>query len=288
VNINPSLAFCRHALHFLLVKIPLEDNFNDIISKAQRGYQLTDAQLAQQAGVPPEAVTQAKEGHFDESVLRKLAVILKLKPDALIASAKKEWYPSDPGRVAGLACFNTTYGDMTVNSYLVWDPATKNGTSFDTGADASGMIKFASDQGIRIQSILLTHTHPDHIADLDKLKQATDAAAFVCKIEQKPGMEPFEAGRNFRAGALSISTRQTSGHSAGGITFVVEGLPRKIAIVGDALFAGSMGGGGVSYADALRNNCEKILTLPEDTILCPGHGPLTTVGEEKRHNPFFP
>ena len=80
------------------MKIPLEDNFNDIISKAQRGYQLTDAQLAQQAGVPPEAVTRAKEGHFDESVLRKLAIILKLKPDALIASAKKEWYPVRSGR----------------------------------------------------------------------------------------------------------------------------------------------------------------------------------------------
>jgi hydroxyacylglutathione hydrolase len=49
-----------------------------------------------------------------------------------------------------------------------------------------------------------------------------------------------------------------------------------------------MGGGSVSYTDALRNNREKILTLPDDTILCPGHGPLTTVGEEKIHNPFFP
>jgi hydroxyacylglutathione hydrolase len=49
-----------------------------------------------------------------------------------------------------------------------------------------------------------------------------------------------------------------------------------------------MGGGLVSYADALKNNREKILTLPEDTVLCPGHGPLTTVGEERRHNPFFP
>ena len=53
------------------------------------------------------------------------------------------------------------------------------------------------------------------------------------------------------------------------------------------MFAGSMGGGLVSYEDALRNTREQILSLPDDTILCPGHGPLTTVGEEKRHNPFF-
>jgi len=62
----------------------------------------------------------------------------------------------------------------------------------------------------------------------------------------------------------------------------------EVAVVGDAIFAGSMGGGLVSYADAIHNNRDKILSLPDDTILCPGHGPLTSVGEEKLHNPFFP
>ena len=71
------------------------------------------------------------------------------------------------------------------------------------------------------------------------------------------------------------------------MTYVVTGLSRPVAIVGDSLFAGSMGGGNVSYDDALRNNREKILTLPDETIVCPGHGPLTTVGKEKRDNPFF-
>jgi len=71
------------------------------------------------------------------------------------------------------------------------------------------------------------------------------------------------------------------------MTYVVTGLARPIAIVGDSLFAGSMGGGNVSYDAALRNNLEKILTLLDETIICPGHGPMTTVGEEKQHNPFF-
>ena len=71
------------------------------------------------------------------------------------------------------------------------------------------------------------------------------------------------------------------------MTYVVTGLTRPIAIVGDSLFAASMGGGNVSYQDALRNNLEKILTLPDETIICPGHGPMTTVTEEKQHNPFF-
>jgi len=86
---------------------------------------------------------------------------------------------------------------------------------------------------------------------------------------------------------LQIDTRLTWGHSPGGMTYVVIGLAHPIAIVGDSLFAGSMGGGNVSYHDALRNNLEKILTLSDDTIICPGHGPMTTVGEEKAHNPFF-
>jgi hydroxyacylglutathione hydrolase len=64
-------------------------------------------------------------------------------------------------------------------------------------------------------------------------------------------------------------------------------LPRPIAVVGDSIFAGSMGGGNVSYKEAIKNNVEKILTLPDETIICPGHGPMTTVGEEKAHNPFF-
>ena len=68
---------------------------------------------------------------------------------------------------------------------------------------------------------------------------------------------------------------------------MVEGLAQSLGIVGDAIFAGSMGGGMVSYQDALRTNREQILTLSDETILCPGHGPLTSVGEEKAHNPFF-
>jgi hydroxyacylglutathione hydrolase len=269
-------------------KIPLEDNFNDVLGKAQRGLQLSDEQLAQKAGVTAADISRAKEGQFDETIVRKLAPILNLKTDALVALGKKAWYPKDPGPVPGLAAFTTPYSDITVNSYLIWEPKTGQGAAFDTGADCSDMAKFAADQGIKIQIILLTHTHPDHIADLARLKNVTQAAAFVCKLEAIDGAETFEVSRKFTVGPLKIDTRQTSGHSRGGVTFVVSGLANRIAVVGDSMFASSMGGGNVSYTDALRNNREQILTLPDDTILCPGHGPLTTVGEEKQNNPFFP
>lgn len=269
------------------MRIPLEDNFNDIIAKAQRGLQLSDEQLAKYAEVSVADVSRAKEGQFDEAVVRKLAPVLKLGAEALAASGKKSWYPTEQGEVIALACSNTPYGDMTVNSYLVWDPKSGDGVCFDTGADSSPMIQVASKRKVAIRLILLTHTHPDHIADLARLKALTKAGAFVCKLEAIDGAESFEAGKRFTVGNLEIETRQTSGHSRGGITYIVSGLPRRLAVVGDSLFAGSMGGGMVSYQDALRNNREKILTLPDDVIVCPGHGPLTTVGEEKRHNPFF-
>jgi glyoxylase-like metal-dependent hydrolase (beta-lactamase superfamily II) len=268
--------------------IPLEDNFTDVIGKAQRGLQMSDEQLGAKTGMALSELARVKEGEVNEGVLRRIAPVLNLAPNALIELAKKGWYPSVPTDVPGLACFNTTWNDITVNSYLVFDPKTSQGVCFDTGADSSDMAKFAASRQIKIQLVLLTHTHPDHIADLERLKAATQAAAFVCKLEAIDGAETFEAGKKFVVGTLQIETRQTKGHSGGGITYVVNGLPNRIAVVGDAMFASSMGGGLVSYSDAVNTNRQSILTLPDDTILCPGHGPLTTVGQERVHNPFFP
>ena len=123
--------------------------------------------------------------------------------------------------------------------------------------------------------------------NVQRLKTGTPPV-FVHQFEALSGTESFSEGREWTCGALTIRALHTSGHSAGGTTFVIDGLPQPVAIVGDALFAGSMGGGKVSYDDALKNNRDKILTLPDDTVLCPGHGPMTTVAEEKAHNPFFP
>ena len=176
---------------------------------------------------------------------------------------------------------------MTVNSYLVWDAATGEAIAFDTGADCSDMLALLAEKKLRLTLILLTHTHGDHIFDLDRLKSKTGAPAFTGDREPLDGAESFASGRSWTVGALKIETRLTWGHSKGGITYVVTGLARPVAIVGDAIFAVSMGGGGVSYTAALQTNREEILTLPGDTILCPGHGPLTTVGAEREHNPFF-
>src|SRR5438034_679218 len=125
------------------------------------------------------------------------------------------------------------------------------------------------------------------VADLPGLREETGANVFTPASEPVPGAEPIEEGKRFRLGNLEINSLLTWGHSPGGMTYIVTGLARPVAIVGDSLFAGSIGGGNVSYRDALQNNLKKILTLPDETIICPGHGPMTTVGEEKQHNPFF-
>ena len=89
-------------------------------------------------------------------------------------------------------------------------------------------------------------------------------------------------------GGLTITARLTPGHSPGGTTYVVTGLEPGLAVVGDAMFAASMGGvAPEKYAAALKANRAHILSLPEDTVICPGHGPLTTVGLEAKHNPFY-
>lgn len=269
------------------MSIPLEDNVSDIIGKAQRGLAVSDSQLAEKAGVSAETIRRMREGSFDDDTVERAAPFLKLDATALRKLAAGKWNPEAIGEIAGLAQFNTTYGDMTVNAYLAWDPATREAVAFDTGADCGGMLQRIERERLSVKLILLTHAHPDHVADLGRLRKATGAPVYISKLEEAEGAEEIEEGKRFRVGSLEMEARLTSGHSPGGITYVVTGLSRPVAIVGDSLFAGSMGGGNVSYDDALRNNREKILTLPDETIICPGHGPLTTVGKEKRDNPFF-
>jgi glyoxylase-like metal-dependent hydrolase (beta-lactamase superfamily II) len=267
--------------------IPLEDNVGDIIGKAQRGLRISDTELAERARVSSQKIRALREGKVDELTLLRIAGVLGLAARPLYELAKGEWRPQKIDEPDGVAQFNTRYHDMAVNAYLVWDPSSRAAAAFDTGAACGEMVRFANRHKLDVQLILLTHAHADHVADLPRLREETGGDVFAPTREPVLGAEPIEQGKRFRLGNLQIDTRLTWGHSQGGMTYVVTGLSRPIAIVGDSLFAGSMGGGNVSYQDALRNNLEKILTLPDETIVCPGHGPMTTVGEEKQHNPFF-
>jgi glyoxylase-like metal-dependent hydrolase (beta-lactamase superfamily II) len=270
-------------------RVPLEDNFNDVIAKAQRGLGIDDAELAHRAQVAPADVAALKAGHFDEFTARRIASHLRLNRDALVRLALKKWYPEQPVFPRGFMAFNTPMGDMTVNSYIVWDERSHHAAVFDTGASCETMLEFIDAEKLTVRYIFLTHTHEDHIADLPRLAAATKGEVWASVREPVdfPGAKTFAENAFFHLGPLAIKTLSTWGHSPGGTTYYITGLSWPLAIVGDSLFASSMGGGNVSYADAYENNLKKIMTLPSDTVLACGHGPLTTVAQERRNNPFF-
>ena len=266
----------------------LEDNFADILDKALRGLGLEITELAARAGLPASQAAELFAGRFDEGAARRLAPLLGLDPGRLAAIGREEYRPAEIPAFEGLLQFTTPFDSMTVNSYLAWDPVSARAAAFDTGSDCDGMLAALDKLGLTLETIFLTHSHGDHIHDLDRLKEKTGAPAWISEREPVDGVQTFRPGREFSLGNLPVETRSTWGHSPGGVTYVVRGLARDLAIVGDAIFAGSMGGGGVSYADALKTNRAGILTLAEATVICPGHGPMTTVGEQRRVNPFFP
>lgn len=270
-------------------RIPLEDNFNDVINKAQRGRNISDEDLAAKAEIAPADLAAIKSGKPIDAVIRRVARHLRLSPNALETLAHKRWYPQQPDFPRGFMMFNTAFDDMTVNSYLVWDGKSKLAAAFDTGASCEPMLTEIRAAGLTLRYIFVTHTHEDHIADLPKLAQATGAEVWASEREpvDYPGAQAFKENAHFHLGELAVKTLFTWGHSPGMTTYYVTGLSWPVAVVGDAIFASSMGGSATHFLDQYQNNHQKILALPRDTVLACGHGPLTTLAQEKQHNPFF-
>src|SRR5438093_12122437 len=177
--------------------ISLEDNAADIIGKAQRGLGISDSELAEKAGVSAQTIRKLREGDFDESALLSVAPILGLDERALCDLANGEWHPKKIESFDGLAQFNTDYHGMAVNAYLVWDPATRVAAAFDTGADSREMVRFAKHHKLDVQLVLLTHAHPDHVADLPGLREETGADVFTPARDPVPGAEPIDEGQKF-------------------------------------------------------------------------------------------
>jgi len=268
------------------MKVPLEDLFPDIIGKAQRGLRLDDASLAQRARLERDQIERLKTGSGDRNQVSALGAALDLAPGALVESFEKSWEPAEIA-VEGLAQFNTDLLGMTVNAYLVWDPSSREAAIFDAGVDADQLFKRVRAEKLTINVIFITHTHQDHVAGLSDILSQCRAPVFAPATEPVAHSQPIREGFKYKLGSLEIEARLTNGHSAGGTSYLVSGLAKPVVIVGDSLFAGSMGGAPNAYEQARKNNREKILSLPPETIICPGHGPMTTVANERVHNPFF-
>jgi len=185
----------------------------------------------------------------------------------------------------------TTGGDgCTVNAYLVWDEVTREAALFDTGLDASPIRHLIESEQLQLRYIFITHGHEDHVAGLADLRRQFPKARLRRSDPTAPPDQRNRLNDCLALGSLRITLRETPGHAADGVTYLVGNWPEDaphVAVVGDAIFAGSMGKAPEAAALARQKVIEQILSLPPATLLCPGHGPLTTVAEEKAHNPFF-
>jgi glyoxylase-like metal-dependent hydrolase (beta-lactamase superfamily II) len=196
-------------------------------------------------------------------------------------------------------------GDFGSNCYLVGDEDTKEGMIIDPGDDGSSIMKQVKALGLSIMIIVLTHSHIDHVGGLADVKKATGAviaiheneAPFLLKqprlMEFMPPTPPsppadrlLKDGDVIKVGKLKFKVLHTPGHTSGGICLLGDG----VVFTGDTLFNFSIGRAdfpGSDYDQEMQSIRSKLMTLPDETKVYPGHGPATTIGTERKGNPFI-
>lgn len=208
-------------------------------------------------------------------------------------------------------------GPIAVNCYIVADEETREAGVFDPGGNVPQILEVLSGDDLRVKYILNTHAHFDHVGGNQELRGKTGAPILIHK-DEGPGLlaageraalygltgTPSRADRfiaqgdTLEIGSIHFEIMELRGHSHTGLGYLFEGdieldgtrERRKFLISGDILFAGSIGrtdfpGGNLEVI--LENIRTKIFTLPDDTLILSGHGPITTVGQEKQFNPFL-
>ena len=200
-------------------------------------------------------------------------------------------------------------GPFASNSYIVGSETTKEGIIIDPGAGAKTIVERAHKLGLSITLIVATHTHVDHIAALGAVKEATGAKFALHEAEADSKLSHgiarmlgpvvgggwkelphpdilLHEGDTVNVGELSFEVLHTPGHSPGGISLVGHG----VVFCGDTLFNLGIGRTdfpGCSYDQLMESIFTKLMVLPDETIVYSGHGPETTIGEERRWNPFL-
>lgn len=196
-------------------------------------------------------------------------------------------------------------GPLQENAVLVAG-AENEGFLFDPGDDAGRILALVQGAGVTVRGILLTHAHFDHIGAVQPVREALGVPAWLHPADQPlyrlgaasaarwnlPFIQPADPeheitqGQTFTAGDLTLTARELPGHAPGHVVFVGDGF----VVAGDTLFQGSIGRTdlpGGNHTQLLGGIARELLTLPDDTAVYPGHGPATTVGAERRTNPFL-
>jgi glyoxylase-like metal-dependent hydrolase (beta-lactamase superfamily II) len=269
----------------------LEDHLGDVVRKGRKAAMVSMETAAQAAGLTQAELSALEASGKGQANFAALAAAIKLDAGKL-AKIAGGWMPSekDLGQWRELRRIETEKDGMRVNSYLVWDEVSREGALFDTGWNAEAALALIAENQVQLRHIFLTHTHDDHITGLAALREKHPKAHVHTNSKSAPPQQRNRANDFTHLGSLRITNRDTPGHAEDGVTYIVGNWPEDaphVAIVGDALFAGSIGTGFQSWDLAKQKVREQIFSLPPDTLICPGHGPFTTVAEEKGNNPFF-
>jgi len=271
----------------------MEDTFGDILRKAMRGTGTTAAQLAKSSSIPEKQIARwlKDDGAAGDEQARELAKLLRLDGGKLADSAAQRWYPptlelNGVKRHAQLP--------QPSNGYVFFLEHGRRAALVDPAGIPQNLLRILRDGDYGLQYILITHKHADHCdATADVASAFPDAAIVMHELDVAAIGSLASRALLVRDGealpfgeASTIRMLHTPGHTDGSSCYIFE----NALFAGDTLFAGSVGGAygdASTYGDILNGVRSKIFTLPDDTVVMPGHGPPTTVALEKEHNPFF-
>lgn len=274
--------------------LPLEDELGDVLEKALRRTRATPEQLAARANVPLTKIRDAIDYRSDLSCaeLRRLAAALELNEVGLCALGSGRYPLAEIGALPFCVWpLRMPHGIGVANAYVVAECGSTAGVLFDTGAGIEA-LSAAWPTGIRaISAVFLTHVEPEHAGGLcDVVTRFKVSAAFVPAGAHAPCGEGLGEGGSKRFGDLEVTAFATPGHAAAHNCYLVRSVAARgagaLLISGDLVFAGSVGGAYFS-AEQLQSSLRRMLgAVPPRTVIAPGHGPLTTVENELRYNPF--
>jgi len=259
----------------------LEDDFTYVLRKALAARQLSAGDAAAAAGLAEHAVPALLGGKFDPETARRLAPVLGLKAGAFATHA--DYQPEDPG-LPEITRLDLPFGHEQVNAWLV-----ETGDAailIDAGYDGSRLMRGIDERLGRLPDrVFITHAHRDHVGALEDLRRA----GVPVHAPGIAGCIAIEPGDRVCCGPLVVRACDLSGHAVPSLGYVIEGLSVPVLATGDAMFAGSIGGCATPdlYQHALRRLHMETGPLPDEAALLPGHGPATTLGGERRRNPFL-
>jgi glyoxylase-like metal-dependent hydrolase (beta-lactamase superfamily II) len=274
--------------------LPLEDELGDVLEKAIRHAGLTEAELAAVTGIDPGRIKDAEDYRYDLNCteLQKLATALGLNEVGVCALGQGKYpLPVLPPLPFALHRIALRYGIGQVNSFVLENPASRATIVVDT-ADCSQRFLAAWPANVALPDmVLLTHWDRDHAGGLPGL-MCRRPPPRVYAPAQRAGLqvEVLGEGDVITVAGFRIRTFRTPGHTAEHNAYhaVAEGRGEAgVLFSGDLIFAGSLGGA-FHCCHTLRKQARRVVDLlPPDTVVAPGHGPLTTVANERQFNPFL-